>query len=163
VGTTTVTCTTTAGPGCSFTVTVNDNQSPQITFTGPIELSPPNHNYVPLTMSQLVASASDNCDASVDINDVVITKVSSDEPENGSGDGNTTNDIVIASNCKSVQLRAERKGGGNGRVYRITFRVSDSSGNVTTASRTVTVRQGSAPAVDDGPGAGYTVISSCGP
>ena len=30
-GTTTVTCTTTAGPGCTFTVTVNDTQPPTIT------------------------------------------------------------------------------------------------------------------------------------
>ncbi len=30
VGTTTVTCTTTAGPSCSFTVTVNDTEAPQI-------------------------------------------------------------------------------------------------------------------------------------
>lgn len=31
VGTTTVTCSTTAGPGCTFTVTVNDTQPPSIT------------------------------------------------------------------------------------------------------------------------------------
>src|SRR6185369_8944826 len=99
-GTTTVNCSTAAGPSCSFTVTVNDTEGPQITFTGPIELSAPNHNYVPLSMAQLVASVSDNC-GSVSINDVVITQVSSDEPENGNGDGNTFNDIVIAANCKS--------------------------------------------------------------
>ena len=113
-------------------------------------------------MAQLVASVSDNC-GSVSINDVVITQVSSDEPENGYGDGNTFNDIVIAANCKSVQLRAERSGNVNGRVYTLTFRLVDSSGNVRIATRTVTVPQGAAVAVDDGDGAGYTVISSCGP
>jgi hypothetical protein len=113
-------------------------------------------------MSQLVASVTDNC-GSVSINDVVITQVSSDEPEHGNGDGNTFNDIVIAGNCKSVQLRSERSGNDNGRVYTLTFKLVDSSGNVRIASRTVTVPKASAVAVDDGLGAGYTVISSCGP
>jgi len=117
-------------------------------------------------MSQLVAGVSDNCDTSVGISNVVITRVSSDEPENaaGAGDGSTLNDIVIAADCKSVQLRAERVGNLNGRVYTITFRVVDSSGNIRIASRTVTVQvTPGTPAVDDGPAAGYTVISNCGP
>jgi HYR domain len=36
VGTTTVTCTTTAGPSCTFTVTVNDTQPPTITCPAPV-------------------------------------------------------------------------------------------------------------------------------
>jgi len=114
-------------------------------------------------MSQLVASATDNCDGNV-TNNVVITSVSSDEPENapGTSDGNTVNDIVIAGNCKSVQLRAERDDSGDGRVYTIHLKVVDSSGNVTTASRMVIVpvNQSSGGAIL-GPGPGYTVTSSC--
>jgi hypothetical protein len=167
VGPTTVTCTTSAGPMCSFTVTVNDAEAPVITFTGPITLSPPNHQYVTLTLAQLVASVTDNCDTSVGVSSVVITKVSSDEPEDarGNGDGNTLNDIVIAADCKSVQLRRERADELNGRVYTITVKVADASGNVRIASRTVTVPigPGSGPAVDDGAAAGYMVISNCGP
>ena len=71
----------------------------------------------------------------------------------GVGDGNTVNDIQIASNCKSVQLRSVRAGTGDGRVYTITFKVTDSSGNSSTATAKVIVDQsqnGSA-AVDDGP------------
>jgi hypothetical protein len=88
--------------------------------------------------------------------------VTSDEPEDaaGAGDGHTTNDIVIAANCKSVQLRAERKNNGNGRVYTITFKVTDASGNVSMASAKVTVPHSqNGLAVDDGPS--YTVLSSC--
>jgi len=87
--------------------------------------------------------------------------VTSDEPNNSTGDGNTTNDIVIAADCKSVQLRAERSGNGNGRVYTITLKVSDGSGNVATATAKVTVpkSQNGAPAIDDGPN--YTVLSGC--
>jgi len=62
VGTTTVMCTTTAGPSCSFTVTVNDTEGPHITVTTQtIELWPPNHSYHTINMSDLVASATDNC------------------------------------------------------------------------------------------------------
>jgi hypothetical protein len=64
------------------------------------------------------------------LSSVVIEKVTSDEPDNGGGDGDTANDMVIAANCKSVQLRSERSGSGNGRVYTITFKATDASGNV---------------------------------
>ncbi|MBV9958138.1 MAG: DUF5011 domain-containing protein [Acidobacteria bacterium] len=144
------------------TVNVVDTTAPTITLTGQnIELWPPNHKYVTINLTQLVASASDGCDGTVDINDVVIKKVTSDELENSGGDGNTLNDIVIAANCKSVQLRAERDGGGNGRVYTITFLVRDAAGNTTTKTAKVTVpkNQNGTPAVDDGPR--YTVNSSC--
>jgi hypothetical protein len=70
------------------------------------------------------------------------------------------NDIVIAGNCKSAQLRSERDGSGNGRVYTITFKVKDSVGNFTTATATVTVRKNpTQPAVDSG--THYTVNSAC--
>jgi len=93
---------------------------------------------------------------------VVITKVTSDEAENGGGDGNTLNDIVIAANCKSVQLRSERQGSGNGRVYTIYFSVKDAQGNVATATAKVKVpkSQGNnGAAVEDAPQ--YTVNSNC--
>ena len=92
---------------------------------------------------------------------VYISKVTSDEHENGSGDGTTFDDMVIAADCKSVQLRAERAGNGNGRVYTITFKVTDASGNVGTATAKVTVphSQDGGPAVDGGPQ--YTVVSGC--
>ena len=160
VGETTVTCTSTAGPSCTFKVTVTDDEAPVITTGGPITLWPPNHKYRTINVADLVTSVTDNCD-DVAIGDLVITSVSSDEPDNAGSDGNTINDIVIAGDCKSVQLRAERMGGGNGRVYTITFSVTDASGNVGTATAIVTVphsRNGKA-AVDDGPD--HTVLSGC--
>jgi hypothetical protein len=92
---------------------------------------------------------------------VLIASVSSDEPENSNGDGNTLNDIVIANDCKSVQLRAERTGNGNGRVYTIMVKVTDAVGNISTATAKIRVPklQNGAVAVDDGPS--YTVLSSC--
>lgn len=161
VGDTTVTCTSSVGPACSFKVTVTDNEAPVITTKPPITLWPPNHKYVTINAASLIAGASDNCDAGVGIGSVRIAKVTSDEPNNSGGDGNTTNDIVIAGDCKSAQLRSERKGNGNGRVYTITFKVADASGNVRTATARVTVphSQNGSGAIDDGPQ--YTVISGC--
>jgi hypothetical protein len=162
VGDTTVTCTSSVGPTCSFKVTVKDTQPPVIT-TKTMVLWPPNHNYRTVNVSDLVVSVTDNCGRKVGIGSVRIVKVTSDEPENapGAGDGNTTNDIVIAADCKSVQLRAERKNNGNGRVYTLTFKVTDPSGNTSTATAKVTVKhsQNGAAAVDDGPS--YTVTSAC--
>lgn len=144
------------------TVVVADTTGPVITLKGnTISLWPPNHKYETVRVTDLVLSASDSCDTSVTINSVVIAKVTSDELENSGGDGNTLNDIVIAADCKSVQLRSERDGGGNGRVYTITFRVRDSAGNVKTVTSKVYVpkSQGGGAVVDDGPK--YTVTSSC--
>jgi hypothetical protein len=166
VGTTTVTATATDAAGnttsCTFNVTVKDVTPPVITLNGQsITLWPPNHKYVTVNVTDLVASASDLCDAGVNINSVKIAKVTSDEPDNSAGDGNTTSDIVIAGDCKSVQVRSERKGNGDGRVYTITFKVTDSSGNSTTVTAKVTVphSQNGAAAVDSGPQ--YTVLSGC--
>jgi len=139
-----------------------DTIAPVITLNNnTITLWPPNHSYHTINVADLVASASDNCSSDL-LSSVVISSVSSDESENGNGDGNTSNDIVIAANCKSVQLRAERQGGGNGRVYRINFVVTDSAGNISTVTGKVYVpKNANSTAVDDGPAAGYTVTSAC--
>jgi len=97
------------------------------------------------------------------VNDVLIEKVTSDELDDapGGGDGNTINDIVIAAGCKSVQLRAERDENRNGRVYVVTLRVRDASGNTTRADFKVSVpkAQNGTPAVQDT--AALTVTSAC--
>jgi hypothetical protein len=79
-----------------------------------------------------VLSVNDNCNTSLGINNVVIEKVTSDEPDNvkGGSDGETTNDIVIVD-CQTVKLRAERDEKKKGRVYVVTLRVRDASGNTT--------------------------------
>jgi uncharacterized repeat protein (TIGR01451 family) len=163
-GTTTITWTATDSSGnhssCTQTVTVVDNEPPVIVFNGQTpSMWPPNHKYQTFTVANFVTSVTDNCDT-VNVSSVVITKVTSDEIENGNGDGNTLNDIVIAANCRSVQLRSEREGDGNGRVYTIFFSVRDSSGNVGTGTAKVVVRHNPGEtAVDSGPH--YTVTSNC--
>jgi hypothetical protein len=142
----------------NLTVNVTLSNAPVITLKPFITLSPPNHKYHTVALSQMLQSAVDDCNGNVAGN-VVIERVTSDEAENGNDDGDTLNDIVIGADCKTVQLRAERSDNGNGRVYTVTLRVGDSSGNVTRANYKVFVPRGNHTAVDDG--AVYTVDSNC--
>ena len=119
----------------SLTITVGDNTAPVLTvISTPITLWPPNHKYETITMDQLFVSVSDNC-ATLTMDDVYIESVSSDEPDNGDNDGNTTEDILFGGDdCSSVQLRRERYEYGNGRVYTINLAVDDGNGNTGTAN-----------------------------
>jgi uncharacterized repeat protein (TIGR01451 family) len=141
------------------TSTLVSNPPPVIMLKPSTSLWPPNHNYHTVTMAEMVQSVSDNCPISID--DVVIEQVTSDEADDGAGEGNTSDDIVIGADCRSVQLRAERAGTGDGRVYTVTLRLRDSGGAVTWADFQVGVphSQNGAPAA---PGAtALTVKSVC--
>jgi hypothetical protein len=138
------------------TLTIVDTVFPTITLNGnAISVWPPNHNFRAVSVADLVASAGDSCDTSLNLSSVVIASVSSDEGNSSSGD------ILIAGDCKSLQLRAERDGNGDGRVYTITFRVRDAVGNTTFATAQVTVPhdQGQPNAVNSG--VAYTINSNC--
>jgi hypothetical protein len=143
------------------TVIVADTTPPVITTNGSTpSLWPPNHDYRTFRVTDFVTGVSDSCDASIGVSSVVIEKATSDEAVDAAGSGNTANDIVIASDCKSVQLRSERSGTGDGRVYTITFKVTDASGNVgrTTVKVVVPHNPGETP-VDSG--VHYTVNGNC--
>ena len=165
VGNTTVTYTATDRSGNTASaqqvVTVVDNTVPIITTTGLTpSLWPANHAYITFNVTNFVTGVSDNC-GGIGIGNVVIQKVTSDETENGGGDGNTSNDIIIAANCKSVQVRAERRNSADGRVYTITFKVTDTHGNVGTKTATIEVPKNlGVPVVNSG-AAGYTVTGTC--
>jgi hypothetical protein len=136
----------------SATLTVNSSP-PTITLNNNvIELWPPDHSYHTINLTDFVTGAS-SCDGTVNINSVIIDHVTSDEVENGDADGNTYNDIVINCNRKSVQLRAERNGSADGRVYTIYFKATDSLGHSTIVAARVTVpiSQNGTAAVDSGP------------
>jgi DNA/RNA endonuclease G (NUC1) len=133
------------------TVTINGQPYPLNGQT--ITLWSPNKKYHTIKVSDLVKSASDSCDSGVNLNSVVIANVTSDE---GSL---SNNDIIIGADCKSVQLKADRNGNGNGRVYTITFRVRDAAGNATTLARQVIIPRNGIGAIDSG--VAYTVTSSC--
>jgi hypothetical protein len=166
IGSHTVTVTTTGACGSeqqTATLTVSSGTPVINLHTTSVTVWPPNHQYQTFNVSDFVSSANAGCGGGDITSSVVIQKVSSDEPENSAGaDGNTVNDIVIAANCKSVQLRRERDGNLNGRVYTITFKVTDSFGNTATATATVKVPiNNNGTAIDNGAAAGYTVNSLC--
>ena len=167
IGNHTVTVTTTGACGSETQTSILNVSAgtPEINLhTTSATMWPPNHQYQTFNVTDFVSSATAGCGGGDITNSVVIQSVSSDEPEdNPSGaDGSTLNDIVIAGDCKSVQLRRERDGNLNGRVYTITFKVTDSFGNTATATVKVSVpKSNNSTAVDNGAAAGYTVNSSC--
>ena len=92
----------------------------------------PNHKYV---MVKATVTVTDDVDPAPTIE---LVSVTSNEPDNGEEDGDTVNDIVIVNTFK-FGLRAERSGIGTGRVYTITYKVTDTYGNSTIQSATVLV------------------------
>ena len=137
-------------------VTVVDTLPPFALDGIAAELWPPNHQYETLSLADCVR---DLCEEDLDVDALgKILSIYSDEPENGTGDGNTVGDIVILSNS-SFMVRVERRGGGDGRVYGVTFEISDSAGNtaVDTCLIGVPHDQSGQPPIDSGAGAGYTV------
>jgi len=137
VGQTTITYTATDADGntatATQTITVIDNTLPAITgeSANVATLWPPNHTMQGVTISY---DAADNCGA---VN-CEITGITSNEPEDGTGDGDTTPDWEIAD-AHHVCLRAERAGNGTGRLYTITITCNDSAGNSSSKSVTVQV------------------------
>ena len=81
---------------------------------------PPNHKLVDVTVAYTVT---DNCGP---VNSSL--SVSSNEPENGIGDGDTSPDWIVVD-AHHLRLRAERAGTGEGRIYTITITSTDSAGN----------------------------------
>jgi hypothetical protein len=78
-------------------------------------------------------SVSDNCAGGN-----CVLSVSSNEPINGQGDGDTAPDWEIVD-AHHVRLRAERAGGGAGRIYTITVTCTDAAGHATVKTATVNV------------------------
>ena len=98
----------------------------------PNVLQVPNHRMTPVSIS---ANVTDNCAGAVSW---AVTAITSDEPINGTGDGDTEPDWRIAS-AHAVSLRSERAGTGDGRVYTITITARDAANNTSTATTNVTV------------------------
>jgi hypothetical protein len=114
---------------CSATVTVIDT-TPLIVTANPNVLWPPNHKMVPVSVS-----ISDNC---ISASACQIISVNSNEPINGIGDGNTIPDWQITGDL-TLDLRAERSGGGSGRVYTLEVECTDAGGGSSTETVTVAV------------------------
>jgi len=138
VGETVVTCTAVDSLGnessCSFTVTVEGSSPPEIVraTASPSVLWPPNHKFVSIGIR---VDTESECDAHVEC---TVVNVTSNEPDNGTGDGNTSPDWIITENG-GVKLRAERSGNGNGRIYTVYYVCEDEFGNTVEGSVEVVV------------------------
>jgi hypothetical protein len=137
LGTTTVTLTVTDASGltdqCTADVTVVDLTPPDVTVSFNRDcLWPPNHKMADIFVT---LDVTDNCCA---MSTVELLSVTSDEAEDGKGDGRTKKDIKIVTDTH-VQLRSERNGPGDGRVYTFTYRATDCHMNATTVSEEVRV------------------------
>jgi hypothetical protein len=109
----------------------SDLTAPTITGlrASPNVLWPPNHKIWNVAVSY---TARDNCGGAV----TCRLSVTSDEPVNSIGDGNTLPDWVVVS-VTQVRLRAERQSPMDGREYTITVTCTDAANN--TARRATTV------------------------
>jgi uncharacterized repeat protein (TIGR01451 family) len=143
-----------ANNDASATITVNHNPVCTALAASPDQLWPPNHKFNTIT----VGGATDP-----DGNTLAyqITGVTQDEPLNGLGSGDTSPDAAwVTGHPNQVQVRAERDGTADGRVYRIAVSVTDGLGGACTGIATVSVPhdQSGRPAVDSG-----LVVNSFGP
>jgi hypothetical protein len=84
-------------------------------------LWPPNHRLVPVRIAGIA-------DPNGDPLTITVTGITQDEAANGLGDGDTAPDGVLAGS--TAQVRAERAGSGDGRVYQVSFTASDGRGGL---------------------------------
>jgi hypothetical protein len=103
-------------------------------------LWPPNHKLVTITLEECAAvvddcdgdggdgsgSGDDGGEAGLTLNgslplDTVITSISADEAVDANGDGSTKSYDMRLVDDHTVEVRSERQGGGDGRVYRVQY------------------------------------------
>jgi len=97
----------------------------------PDSLWPPKHQLVSVSVT---VSATDDSNESPDCH---IADIASSDPDNGTGDGDTSGDVVVTGSL-TAKLRAERLAGRE-RVYRLTVQCADAAGNVGTGVGKVVV------------------------
>jgi len=147
---------------CEAAIHIDDLRPPIIVMRAdPIVLWPPNHKYHTVTPRMMIVSAEDACGVPIDVWGALVMEVRSDEPDDANGDGKTINDIRVT--CPNVvDLRAERMGGGNGRVYTIVYRLFTDNGVWADAEgRVIVPHDASGKTVIDDGGSPYVVAPMC--
>lgn len=127
-----------------FGRTDNDEVIVEIIDTTPPELKvslnpnllwPPNHKFVDINA---MVEATDLCGGV----DTILYSIVASEADNVIGSGNTSPDIAGANfNTEDLlfKLRAERSGKNKKRIYTVTYKATDDSGNFTYTSKEVVV------------------------
>ena len=155
----------------TVTITVNPDVTPPVLVLASESDSvwPPNHKLHGYDVLDLVESVSDDC-SDLTKDDVVFDHATSDEADDAHGDGATAADVQFGPECRRAWVRAERSGGGDGRVYELVLQVEDDAGNSTAATFLAEVPHDQShghAAIDGGDLATYTSdcgsVSSCAP
>lgn len=120
-----------ANDSASALTSINHNPVCSGATSGLGNLWPPNHK---LVAGQIAGVT----DADGDPIALTITGITQDEPVKGVGDGNTSPDAIVGA-AGAFQVRAERSGLGDGRVYRVAFHASDGQGGSCTGVASVGV------------------------
>lgn len=128
----------------SVRLTVISNRPPDCSLARPsiASLWPANHKLHEIAILGVT-------DPDGDTVTIQIDSITQDEPTKGGGDGDTCPD-AFGLGTSIAQIRAERSGKGNGRVYTITFTATDGKGGSCQSSVKVSVphSQGT-PAIDN--------------
>jgi hypothetical protein len=120
---------------CSFTVNVVDLDPPKVVSLVVFRLLLiPNNQLVPVGF---FAKAADKCSGPIATSSIKV-QVFSDEAQI-SDSSTSTPDAKNLNATGRLQLRAERRSDGDGRVYLIVAKATDSSGNVGFCASSVTV------------------------
>jgi hypothetical protein len=116
-----------AGEGDAFVIRIDLNQPPDCTAASasPATLWPANGRFIPVSIQGVT-------DPDGDPVAITITSVRQDEPLHGAVN-------AYGIGAPTVQLRADRDGKGDGRVYRIRFEANDGNGGTCTGTVTVCV------------------------
>jgi hypothetical protein len=111
---------------------VTDTTAPTIgaLTASPSVVSVPNHRLFSVVVDYSTADLSGA--------PVCALSVTSNEPVDGGGDGDTAPDWILGD-AHHLQLRAERAGAGSGRIYTIAATCTDAFGNAASKSTTVAV------------------------
>jgi hypothetical protein len=117
-------------------VTVRDLKPPILRVdASPRVLIPANDQFVPISAS-IIARDHCDCDAKVAIS---LVSIVSDDPAE---DSNDIQGASYGADDRTFLLRARLTSNNGNRVYTITYRATDLSGNSSTASTTVSVPKG---------------------
>lgn len=110
----------------------------------PAVVTKADHKLVPVTITGAI-------DADGDGVRTRVQSVQQDEPVNGAGDGDTSPDAVFTGpHDTGLQVRAERAGPGDGRVYVISVLVTDGTDSCTGEVTVSVPKQDKRPAADSG-------------
>ena len=129
-----------------YTLDLNLNQPPNCSGAQPSvdTLWPPNHRFEAVGVIGV-------SDPDGDSFTIIIDSIFQDEPVDGTGDGSFVPDGQGVG-TSIAEVRAERDGSGNGRVYHIYFTAEDVNGGVCSAELLAGVpKNRNRPVVDDGP------------